>query len=177
MKTLNPCPKKRQKPTFPRKGSTVELFDIEPAAIFEAASLPEGVSEHIRAQAAQARLIAPDSNLVLVSATRDFCALRTAEMAVWHPNDVNLATTAPDPSKSKAPETRRWTEPVCQDKPRVAVKEDADRPAEPYEEPAIEIAVEEGLGENDYGYTESCGESASIEAVDESAEEGDGNPF
>ena len=97
-------------------GSTVELFDIEPAAIFEAASLPEGVSEHIRAQAAQARLIAREGNLALVSATRDFCALRTAEMAVWHPNDVNLATTAPDRSKSEAPKTSRWKNPFCQDK-------------------------------------------------------------
>jgi len=157
--------------------SAVELFNIEPAAIFEAACLPESVSEHIRAQVAQARLNAHAGDLTLVSATRDFCALRTPQMAVWHPNDVNLARTAPDRSKMKAPETATYVLPVCQDKPRVAVKEDADRPAEPYEEPAIEIAVEEGLGENDYGHTESCGESASIEAIDESAEEGDGNPF
>ena len=49
-------------------------------------------------------------------------------MAVWHPNDVNLATTAPDPSKSKAPETRRWTEPVCQDKPKPLEKPKIEAP-------------------------------------------------
>jgi hypothetical protein len=97
--------------------STIELFDIEPAAIFDAVCLPVTVSEDIRTQVAQARRMANGGKFALVSATRAFCGLKSDRVAVWHPNDVNLATTPPDPKKAPTPKTSRWTRPVCQDKP------------------------------------------------------------